>query len=87
MTTPHLKDPGARAAAALRDADAIAWQRLAADYYKLSVLARDAGEDSPAITAQRGAARAYLCARRAAGALSGGVMPDGSYRSEAEACG
>lgn len=85
MTTPQIKDPGARAAAALRDASAIAWQREAADLHQLAKLARDAGEDRLATTAQRGAARAYLCEHRAAGALSGGVMPDGGYRSEAEA--
>lgn len=85
MTTTTLKDPGDRAAAALRDANAIAWQSQAADLHKLADLARDAGEDRLTITAQRCAALASLNARRAAGVLSGGVIPDGSYRSEAEA--
>lgn len=82
MSQHQIKDPGARAAAARRDASAIAWQRKAADLHQLAMLARDAGEDRLAITAQRGAARCYLWARRDAGVLSGGVMPDGSYRSE-----
>lgn len=81
-----IKDPGARAAAALRDADAIAWQRKAAEFHQLAGLAIEHGEDRLAISAQRSAAMYYLLARRAAGVQSGGVMPDGSYRSEAEAC-